>query len=344
VVALAAIFGCAGPSLGEEERRFFAAANPFGFIVFARNVESPAQLRRLVGDLRDSIGREDAPVLIDQEGGRVQRLRPPHWRAAPPAARFGELAGIDRERALQAVRLNARLIGAELADVGIDTVCAPVLDLRHPGAHDVIGDRSFSNDQQIVAALGRAACEGFRQSGVSPVIKHLPGHGRGTVDSHRSLPVVDAPLQELEETDFLPFRLLAGEPLGMVGHLLIQAIDSQYPASASSRVIGEVIRGRIGFGGVLMTDDLSMGALAGSIGERARVALAAGCDIALHCNGRMEEMVAVAEAVSPVSDTLPACWAAARDRARQAVATAAPADSSLLARWVAESLEGSVRA
>jgi beta-N-acetylhexosaminidase len=341
VAILAAIFGCAGTRLGDEERRFFARADPLGFILFARNVEAPAQLRRLIADLREAVGRNDAPVLIDQEGGRVQRLRPPHWRAAPPPARFGELAAVDRDKGLEAVGLNARLIGAELADLGIDTVCAPVLDLRYPGSHEVIGDRSFSTDPNIVAALGRAACEGFRESGIAPVIKHMPGHGRGSVDSHHALPVVDASLAELDATDFRPFQLLGDEPLGMVGHLLIRVVDSENPATTSSRVIGEVIRGRIGFRGVLMTDDLSMGALAGSIGARAWAAIAAGCDLALHCNGRMEEMLEVAEAVPPVSSALEARWAAARGQGGRA---AVPADAGALARRLGDLLERSVSA
>ena len=341
---LAAIFGCAGLRLTDEERRFFARVEPFGFILFARNVGEPGQVRSLTGELRDAVGRKDAPVLMDQEGGRVQRLRPPQWRAAPPAARFGELAAADLDAALEAVTLNARLIGAELADLYIDTVCAPVLDLRHSGANDAIGDRSFSADPNIVAALGQAACKGCRQSGVAPVIKHMPGHGRGMVDSHQALPVVEAPLAELDATDFRPFIALADEPLGMTGHLLIRAVDPENPATTSARVIREVIRGRIGFQGVLMTDDLSMGALAGSIGERARAALAAGCDLALHCNGRMEEMLAVASAVSPASSATTARWEAARERAAGAATAAKPLEPAILARRLSDLLERTLSA
>ena len=321
---LAAIFGCAGPQLAAAERDFFARADPTGFILFARNVESPAQLRALVVALRQSVGREDAPVLVDQEGGRVQRLKPPQWRAAPAPGRFGELAAKDPAKAAEAVRLNARLIAGELVAAGIDTVGAPSLDLRLPGAHQVIGDRAFSADPEIVAALGRAACEGFLAAGVTPVIKHLPGHGRSQVDSHLSLPVVEAPLAELEASDFRPFRALADMPLGMTGHLLIPAIDAERPATISSRVIAEVIRGFIGFQGVLITDDLSMEALSGTVQSRAAAAIAAGCDLALHCNGKLAEMAAIAEALPPISTDAAAKLAKARPR--PAAAEADPAD------------------
>ena len=332
---LAAIFGCAGPQLEAAERDFFARADPTGFILFARNVESPAQLRTLVAALRHSVGREDAPVLVDQEGGRVQRLKPPQWRAAPAPGRFGELAAKDPADAAEAVRLNARLIAGELVAVGIDTVGAPSLDLRLPGAHQVIGDRAFSGDPEIVAALGRAACEGFLSAGVTPVIKHLPGHGRSQVDSHLSLPVVDVPLAELEATDFRPFRVLADMPLGMTGHLLIPAIDAERPATISSRVIAEVIRGFIGFQGVLISDDLSMEALSGTVQSRAAAAIAAGCDLALHCNGKMEEMAAIAEALPAISPTAAAKLAKARPQ--RPAGTADPAD---LARRLERLLTG----
>ena len=308
---LAAIFGCAGTQLGEAERRFFARVDPAGFILFARNVADPAQLRELTGALRQAVGR-DVRVLVDQEGGRVQRLKPPHWRAAPPPGRLGDLAAHDPAGASLAVRINARLIGAELSAVGIDTVCSPSLDLRLAGAHQVIGDRAFSADPAIVAALGRAACEGFFEAGITPVIKHLPGHGRSQVDSHLHLPVVDARLAELAASDFRPFRELADMPLGMTGHLLIRAVDAERPATISSRVIAEVIRGHIGFKGVLISDDLSMEALAGSVQARAAAAIAAGCDIALHCNGKLAEMEAIAEAVPALAPQVATRLAAAR--------------------------------
>ena len=299
----AVIFGCAGPRLTVEERRFFARVDPLGFIVFARNVQTPEQLRALTGELRDCLGRPDAPILVDQEGGRVQRLRPPHWRAAPPAARFGTLAAKDPTAAAEAARLNAALIAGELAAVGLDVVCAPVLDLRFPGAHDVIGDRSFGGDPEIVAALGEASCEGSLMAGVTPILKHVPGHGRSMVDSHLSLPVVEASRVELERSDFRPFKALSRYPWAMTAHILYRALDPDRPATMSRRVVDEIIRGHIGFDGVLVGDDLSMEALSGTIGERAAATLAAGCDLALHCNGRMAEMESVAEATGRIGAT-----------------------------------------
>lgn len=297
----AAIYGCAGAALSDAERRFFRSADPFGFIVFLRNIETPEQLERLTGELRETVGR-DAPVLIDQEGGRVARLKPPHWRAAPPAARFGQLASRDRNAAAEAVRLNARLLAAELRAVGVDVDCAPVLDLRLPGAHEVIGDRSFGADPEIVAFLGRAMMDGFLEAGVMPVAKHIPGHGRAGVDSHHALPRVTTARAELEETDFRSFRLCAGAPWAMTAHVVYAAIDDANPATTSARMIGEVIRGSIGFDGLLLSDDLSMQALSGTLGERARASLVAGCDVVLHCNGAMAEMEAIAAVTGPLSE------------------------------------------
>jgi beta-N-acetylhexosaminidase len=296
----AVIFGCEGPALGAWERAFFADCDPLGFILFARNCETPDQVRALVADLRAAIGRDDAPVLIDQEGGRVARLRPPHWRAAPAAARFGALAARDRGAAREAVRVNAGLLAAELAALGISVDCVPVLDLRAPGAHDVIGNRSFGADPELVADLGRALCEGLLSGGVIPVVKHIPGHGRAMVDSHERLPVVAASRDELEDTDFRPFAALADAPWAMTAHVVYTAIDPDDPATTSARVIGEVIRGHIGFDGVLVSDDLSMQALRGGLAERAGAALAAGCDLALHCNGVRAEMTAVAGAAGEI--------------------------------------------
>ena len=296
----AVILGCAGLRLTAEERQFFIRMDPLGFILFQRNVDAPDQVRALVGELRQAVGRADAPVLIDQEGGRVQRLRPPHWRAAPPAARFGELAAIDRAAAIEAVRLNAQLIGVDLAGLGIHMVCAPVLDLRFAGAHDVIGDRSYSSDPETVATLGRAACEGFKAAGVTPIVKHVPGHGRGMVDSHLSLPVVDATRRELEGSDFRPFKALADMPWAMTAHVVYAAFDPDRPATTSPLVVAQVIRRHIGFDGVLIGDDLSMEALAGSIAERAAATLAAGCDLTLHCNGKMAEMETLADAIPEI--------------------------------------------
>jgi beta-N-acetylhexosaminidase len=299
---LAAIFGCVGLSLSEAEVRFFKTANPLGFILFARNVSTPDQVRRLVADLRECVGRADAPILIDQEGGRVQRLRPPHWRAAPPGAVFGRLAALDRDLARRALRLNNRLIAAELAALGIDVDCTPVLDVPVPGAHDVIGDRAFGADPNMIGILGREVCEGMLDQGVVPIIKHIPGHGRAQVDSHKDLPLVSASRAELEQSDFRPFRALADAPWAMTAHVVYAAIDADNPATTSRRVIDEVIRGFIGFDGLLLSDDLSMQALNGSFAERASASLAAGCDVALHCNGDMAEMNAVLQGAAPMSD------------------------------------------
>lgn len=297
----AAVLGCAGLTLSDAEKRFFQRVNPLGFILFARNVDSPDQVRALVDDLRACVGRADAPVLIDQEGGRVQRLRPPHWRKAPAGEPFARLAARDVDGAREALRLNFRLIGRELADLGIDVDCAPVLDVPIPGAHDVIGDRAYGLEPGQVALLGRACCDGLLDEGVLPVIKHIPGHGRAMVDSHLALPVVEASRAELETQDFLPFRALADAPWAMTAHVVYKAIDPDRPATTSAKVIGEIIRGVIGFENVLVSDDLSMKALGGSFEDRTRAALDAGCDLVLHCNGDMAEMEAIAAAVRPLT-------------------------------------------
>ncbi len=325
MTANAVIFGCEGLSLTNWEREFFAHSNPLGFILFARNCKSPDQIRALVADLRESIGRGSAPVLIDQEGGRVARLKPPWWRAAPAAGRFGLLAGRDRELAEQAVHLNARLIAAELRALGITVDCAPVLDLPTPGASDAIGDRAFGADPERVAELGRAFCDGLLAGGVLPVIKHIPGHGRARVDSHHQLPVVETPRAELEVSDFRPFVALAGAPWAMTGHLVYTAIDPDNPATMSHAVIAEVIRGAIGFDGVLVTDDLSMAALSGDFAGRASKSLAAGCDVVLHCNGKAEEMTAAMGGVGALSAeaTRRLTAATARPSAPEEVDTAA---------------------
>jgi beta-N-acetylhexosaminidase len=299
----AVIFGFSGPELNDDERRLFAETGPLGFILFSRNCVSPEQVRALVLDLRETVGRADAPVLIDQEGGRVARLGPPHWRAAPAAARFAEIADVEHSRAVEAARLNARLLAAELADLGIDVDCAPVLDVPQPGAHRIIGDRAYGDVPERVALLGRATCEGLLAGGVLPVIKHIPGHGRATADSHADLPVVDAPREELERVDFAPFRALNAMPWAMTAHVVYTALDPAAPATTSSVVIEDVIRGSIGFDGVLVSDDLCMNALEGPPESRARAALAAGCDIALHCNGVLAEMKAVAAACRPLTPT-----------------------------------------
>ena len=313
-VPSAAIYGCAGLTLSAAEEAFFRAANPFGFILFARNCDNPAQVRELVAALRASVGRADAPVLIDQEGGRVARLKPPHWRAAPPASYFGRMASHDRARAHEALRINTTLIAAELADLGIDVDCVPLLDLQFPWAHEVIGDRSFGGDPDLVADLGRVVCETMLENGVMPIVKHIPGHGRARVDSHKELPVVDTGAAELEASDFRPFRALADAPWAMTAHVVYAALDAERPATTSPSLIAGVIRGQIGFDGVLLSDDLSMEALKGSLGERATASLGAGCDVALHCNGKPEEMEQVAAAVGPLSAEAQRRIAAARAR------------------------------
>ena len=298
---VAAILGCSGPTLTADERRFFHQADPLGFILFQRNCQTPDQVRQLVRDLRDAIDRPDAPVLIDQEGGRVARLRPPAWRATPAAGRFGMLAGQDADGAAEAARLNAELTGRDLADLGITVDCAPVLDLQFPDAHSVVGDRGFGADPELVARLGRAVCDGLRSAGVTPAIKHIPGHGRALVDSHHELPRVDATIEELRRLDFVPFKRLVDMPWGLTAHVVYTAIDPARPATTSPTLIADIIRGEIGFDGVLVSDDLSMEALKGSIGDRAARARAAGCDIALHCNGKIEEMHEVVAAAGPIA-------------------------------------------
>lgn len=295
----AIILGCAGESLGAAERDFFAETAPLGFILFGRNCRDPGQVRALVAALRDSVGRPDAPVLIDQEGGRVARLRPPHWRKYPPP---GQIGALPDQQAEEAARLQARLIADDLAALGITVDCAPVLDVPERGADPVIGDRAYGGDPARVAWLGRAACGGFLAGGVLPVLKHMPGHGRGKVDSHRALPRVDAPLADLAGSDFVPFEALAAMPWGMTAHIVYTAIDAASPGTLSARVIDDVIRGRIGFSGLLITDDISMGALTGSLAERARRALAAGCDAVSHCTGDLAEMREIASAATPLSD------------------------------------------
>ena len=296
---MAAIFGCLGTSLSKDEKSFFKDANPTGFILFARNCDTPDQIRTLVDELRTCIGDETAPVLIDQEGGRVARLRPPHWREAPSAATLTSIAKNDPDKAYRAVYLNARLIADELCDLGIDVDCAPVLDVPLPEADPIIGDRAYGTAPELIAKLGEAVCLGFFDTGVRPVIKHIPGHGRALVDSHKALPVVDADLQTLDAVDFPPFSTISKKSWGdrlwaMTAHVVYEALDKTAPATQSKHVIQDVIRDRLGFSGVLISDDLSMKALEGSFAQRAERSLAAGCDLALHCNGEMEEMVAVA--------------------------------------------------
>ncbi len=286
--------GIAGPDLSSDERAFFRAADPWGFILFARNVDTPARLRRLTAELRDSVGRE-APILVDQEGGRVQRLRAPHWTDWPCAM---ELAA----QGERAVWLSHYLMGRELQDVGIDVDCAPCLDIANDATHPFLLNRCFGRDPLAVARMGRAAADGLIAAGVLPVIKHLPGHGRTRVDSHHDLPVIDAPLAELHETDFAPFGMLADMPLAMSAHIRLTALDDS-PATASPAAIA-LIRRDIGFDGLLMTDDIGMQALSGSLAERAASAIQAGCDVVLSCNetiAEMETIVAAAGHLNPIA-------------------------------------------
>jgi len=310
----AVVYGCIGPKLTADERAFFRDADPLGFILFARNCVEPAQIRDLAAELRASVGRAAAPILIDQEGGRIQRLNPPHWRAAPTAASLGALAVRDRVAAREAVRLNAQLLAVELAALGIDVDCAPVLDVPVAGAHDIIGDRAFGADPALVGELGRAACAGFIAGGVAPMIKHIPGHGRARADSHLELPVVETPLDRLAETDFAPFVANADAPYAMTAHVVFTALDPELPATLSEIVVEGIIRERIGFKGFLFSDDVGMKALAGPLADRARAALGAGCDAILHCSGDFAEMRAIAPAVPPLSASAQARFGAARDR------------------------------
>jgi beta-N-acetylhexosaminidase len=312
----AAIVGVAGPQLRPGERRLIAARRPWGFILFARNCEGPAQVARLVGELRAAVGDAAAPVLIDQEGGRVVRLRPPHWAARCALRPLGRLAERDLAAGRTAAWLHARLIAADLAPLGITIDGAPVLDLALPECTEAIGDRALSADPALVGALGRAQIDGFLAGGVLPVIKHLPGHGRARLDSHLQLPVVEAPLEQLRHTDWQPFIACRDAPLAITAHLLFEALDPERPATLSARVIGEVIRGELGFEGLLLSDDLSMGALEGSIGARAAGARAAGCDLALHCNGRHGEMVEVLAAAGPLEGVAAARAARALEQLR----------------------------
>ena len=290
------ITGVAGPALTAAERQFLKETQPWGLIIFKRNVVDAPSLRRLVDEFRVMVGR-DAPVLIDQEGGRVQRLWPPHWPTYPPGAAYGALYDQDRDAGLAAARLGARLMAADLTAVGIDVDCAPLADVPVPGADPIVGDRAYGTEPDKVAAIAGAIATGLADGGVLPVLKHIPGHGRATADSHHRLPVVDTDSATLNATDFAAFRPLAALPMAMTAHVVFTAFDPLAPATASATIVRDVIRDSIGFKGLLMSDDISMGALSGSLGERTGAALAAGCDMVLHCNGNMPEMLAVAAAV-----------------------------------------------
>jgi beta-N-acetylhexosaminidase len=292
---LAVILGVAGERLSPDERRFFAGCDPLGFVLFRRNCVGREQVRTLVAELREAVGRTGAPVLIDQEGGRVARLRPPQWRAYPAAA---EIAALPDPLAREAAFLSARLIADDLAELGITVDAAPVLDLPLAGADPVIGDRAWGTDPVRVASLGRAVCDGLLEGGVLPIIKHIPGHGKARNDSHKALPRVDDARAVLSREDFAPFRALADMPWAMTAHIVYAAIDDAAPATLSPAIVESVIRGEIGFDGVLISDDVSMGALSSSFAERTRRALGAGVDLVLHCNGDRAEMEEVAAAAA----------------------------------------------
>jgi beta-N-acetylhexosaminidase len=308
------ITGVSGLELTATEREFIRAERPWGFILFKRNVETPEQVIRLLHDLRDAVGEPDAPVLIDQEGGQVQRLRPPNWPLYPAGAAFGDLYDIDPALGISAARLSARLIAADLADLGVTVDCLPLADVPVPGADAVIGDRAYGAAPKKVAAIARAVTDGLEQGGVLPVLKHIPGHGRATADSHLRLPTVDTSKKELEQTDFAAFQPLADLPMAMTAHVVFSALDPTHPATTSATIIEQVIRGVIGFQGLLMSDDVGMNALAGSFAERTRAVFAAGCDVVLHCSGKLDEMREIAGETPELSGR-------ALQRAREALAS-----------------------
>jgi beta-N-acetylhexosaminidase len=308
------ITGVSGTELGVAERAFIADAHPWGFILFKRNVDTPQQVASLVEQLRDAAGEPNAPILIDQEGGRVQRLGPPHWPVYPAGAVFGALYDIERALGLKAAHLSARLIAADLAALGLTVDCLPLADVPVAGADAVIGNRAYGTEPSKVAAIARAVTDGLEEGGILPVLKHIPGHGRATADTHFKLPVVDTPRQELERTDFAAFQPLADLPMAMTAHVVFSALDPAQPATTSATMLDQVIRGVIGFQGLLMSDDVSMNALAGSLAERTRAIFAAGCDIVLHCNGKLDEMRDVASETPELSGK-------ALERARKALAS-----------------------
>lgn len=299
-----AIFGCSGLSLTPEEKTFFAKVKPAGFIIFKRNVDEPDQVAALVKEMKETVGRHKVPILVDQEGGRVQRLSEPFWRKYPAMATFGQMAQKDPTLAASALRLNVRLIADDLRRVGINVDCLPVLDIMNDWADPIVGDRAFSNDPKLVTAMGRIVVDALMEGGVLPVIKHIPGHGRATADSHLELPVVDATVAEMDDTDFVPFKELSDAPFGMTAHIKYTDIDPKQCATLSRVVIGRIIRMKMGFSGLLMSDDLAMKALTGEFEDRTRGAFAAGCDLVLHCNGKMDEMQAIASACHVASGKL----------------------------------------
>lgn len=291
------ILDCDGPRMSNEEKALFKDLDPFGFILFTRNCQSPDQVRNLTDDMREAVGREDVPILIDQEGGRVCRLNQQHWRTPPSAESLRNLYDEDPDKGLMATKLNARLMAEELRILGITVDCYPLLDLKLPGADQIIGDRSFGAEPEIVISLAEAACEGLSSGGIVPIIKHIPGHGRASVDSHKALPVVDTDFETLMATDFAPFKALNHMPLAMTAHITYSSVDPNHSATLSEKLIRRIIRETIGFKGVLISDDVSMKALKGTAAENAKAALRAGCDIVLHCNASLEERRSVLDAL-----------------------------------------------
>jgi beta-N-acetylhexosaminidase len=296
----AAIYGFEGPALTDDERRFFRDAEPAGFVLFRRNIENPDQLLRLTESLRELTARDDVPILIDQEGGRVARMRPPEWPAFPAAEKFADLYRLAPSSAIEAARANARALGLMLRSVGINVDALPLLDVRQEGASDIIGDRALGSEPMQVAALGRAVLDGLASAGVVGIVKHMPGHGRALVDSHHELPIVTASAEELE-ADLEPFERLASAPMGMMAHVVYTAWDAERPASQSPVVIGDIVRQRIGFDGFLMSDDSNMNALTGTQPERAAACVSAGCDVALPCNGVLADNIEIARALGDIS-------------------------------------------
>ncbi|MEC7971267.1 MAG: beta-N-acetylhexosaminidase [Pseudomonadota bacterium] len=295
------IFGCSGTIVTKKEKFFFEEFQPLGFILFQRNCKTKEQVIRLINDLRETVGNE-VPILIDQEGGRVQRLGPPLWNIYPPAEVFGRIYKREKEKAIELIKINSQLIASELVELGINVNCSPVIDLREKYGHSVIGDRALSDDPETVILLGKTIIEGLESAGISAVIKHIPGHGRAEVDSHESLPKIDKGETDLLSRDFRPFVQLNNAVAAMTGHLLFPRIDPIYPVTFSKKIVKDVIRNLIGFKGVLISDDLSMNALTGAIDYRLNKALEAGCDIALHCNGDLEEMELIAKACPSMSN------------------------------------------
>ncbi len=340
MTARAFITGLSGPAITANERAFLRGSLPWGLILFKRNIESVSQLSALIDEFKAVAGRADVPVLIDQEGGRVQRMGPPQWPAYPPGAAYGRIYDRDQAAGLAAAKLGGRLLASDLAAAGITVDCLPLADVPVAGSDAVIGDRAYGETPAKVAAIAAALTQGLAAGGVLPVLKHLPGHGRATADSHLRLPVVAADRETLEATDFAAFRPLARLPLGMTAHVVFTAIDPDLPATTSATIIGQVIRGFIGFDGVLMSDDLSMGALSGSLAERTRAALAAGCDMALHCNGNLREMEAVADATPELSGTA----ARRADAALASRQAAEPIDLAAARAQFARLMQGAVGA